>query len=148
LASRFSSKPVPYSPDYGDTYTTYCGKPLDGLKLIGTEQETNKTFRKCAKCVQAKFGDKPKRPFTVMSDAEVDALVLEREAKIAKLPATKGTMKPKLTIDPNAAGVEAQRLFAEDRTASAGLKDMRSAKTARKEQLKKEEGADYCVGGS
>jgi hypothetical protein len=45
-------------------------------------------------------------------------------------------MKPKPTIDPNAAGDEVLRLLGEDVTAKAALKDMRSAKAARKEQLK------------
>lgn len=46
-------------------------------------------------------------------------------------------MNPKPTIDIDAAGIEAHRLFAEDRTADAELKDLRSQKIARKEQLKK-----------
>jgi hypothetical protein len=46
-------------------------------------------------------------------------------------------MKPKPTIDLDAAGLEVQRLFAEDGTANAALKDMRGAREQRKEQLKK-----------
>lgn len=45
-------------------------------------------------------------------------------------------MKPQPAIDPNAAGEEVKRLLAEDGIASAAFKDMRSAKAARKEQLK------------
>jgi hypothetical protein len=45
-------------------------------------------------------------------------------------------MKPQPTIDPNAAGDEVKRLLAEDGSASAALKDLRSAKAARKEALK------------
>jgi hypothetical protein len=66
---------LPYSPDYGTTYTTYCGKPLRGLKVIGRDEENTKKYRMCAKCFQLKFGDNPKRPFTDLSDAEVAALM-------------------------------------------------------------------------
>jgi hypothetical protein len=45
-------------------------------------------------------------------------------------------MKPKQQIDHNAAGDEAKRLLAEDGTANAVLKDLRTAKATRKEQLK------------
>ena len=45
-------------------------------------------------------------------------------------------MKPKQQFDPNVAGEVAQRLLAEDSTANATLKDMRTAKVARKESLK------------
>lgn len=45
-------------------------------------------------------------------------------------------MKPKQQIDPNAAGDEVKRLLAEDGTANVAIKDLRSAKAARKEALK------------
>lgn len=45
-------------------------------------------------------------------------------------------MKPKPQIDPNAAGLEASRLFATDEKERMTLKNMRSVKAARKEQLK------------
>lgn len=45
-------------------------------------------------------------------------------------------MKAKTQIDPNAAGIEVKRLLHEDGTANAMLRDLRSAKAARKEQLK------------
>jgi hypothetical protein len=69
---------LPYSPDYGKTYTTYCGKPLGDLRLMGTESENTK-MPKCAKCVHAKYGEGSKRPFTYISDAEIAAL---REPKV------------------------------------------------------------------
>jgi hypothetical protein len=71
---------LPYSPDFGNTYTTYCGKPLYGLKVIGDEQENITSIRKCSKCVRAKYGDK--RPFTRMTVAEVAALMSEKEVTL------------------------------------------------------------------
>jgi hypothetical protein len=45
-------------------------------------------------------------------------------------------MKPKQTIDPNIAGMEFKRLLADDDRANVSLKNIRSAKSARKTQLK------------